>query len=111
MQMLLLTLCIGADISGGAVKPMTYADFLARVEKLQPGQTLTLTVGMPGENRCDDAKTFGIDAGRYTCWYDGFAPKMQRIAPPATINANAISSPYTLGSPCANGRCPTPPRR
>jgi len=106
----LLCLAIGEPPQAPPLR-LTYADFLARVEKLPPGQTLTLTVGMPGENRCDTAKTYGIADGQYGCYNDGGVAKMWRIAQPATINASGTNSPYTLGSPCANGRCPTPQRR
>lgn len=140
----ILLLSLGADISGGNGIPtpaecncggsrvmcscadckcaVTYADFRSRVEKLQPGETLTLTVGCdyPGATRCDDSKAVGIANGVYSCWYDGTQAKMRRIAQPTTINANvpnnalgtspSVGQILQLGSPCANGRCPTPPR-
>ena len=79
MTALLLTICLGADISGGArPMPPTYTDLRARVET---GERITLSVGIdsPGAIRCDDSLHYGVEKGVYLCWLDGKTPRMQRI--------------------------------
>lgn len=102
----LLMLALGEPPQGPPVR-LTYAEFRAMVERLPPGKTLTLSVGQPGEYRCDDAKTVGIDAGQYSCWYDGGIPRMQRIGVPVQSNVNGVSNVYApWNSSCPTGNCP-----
>jgi len=102
----LFMLAIGEPPQGPPVR-LTYAEFRAMVEKLPPGKTLTLSVGQPGEYRCDDAKTVGIDDGRYLCSSDGGIPKMVRIVAPAVSNVSGVSNVYApWNSSCLGGNCP-----
>jgi len=95
MTFTLLCLAIGEPPQAPPLR-ITYSEFRSRVEKLPPGQTLTLSVGSdhPGAIRCRDEKTTGIADGVYSCWFDGTQAKMRRIEPPATTSGNAI--PNTL---------------